>query len=103
MNKVGDARHLAVENEILAEKAAALGDAAKRVEAALDALRASEADEEREKRIDAAADAVWGFLVQRELMGLRDREAIVAYYQIPLVVMNRAGSIRGSRKGETQR
>ncbi|HEV2080266.1 MAG TPA: DUF6665 family protein [Allosphingosinicella sp.] len=103
MSKVGDARHLAVENEILAEKAAALGDAAKRVEGALAALRATEAGEERERRIDAAADAVWGFLVQRELMGLRDREAIVAYYQIPLAVLNRAGSIRGSKKGDAQR
>jgi hypothetical protein len=39
----------------------------------------------------AAADAVWCFLVQREVMGLRDRAAVVAQYAIPREVLNRLG------------
>ena len=39
-----------------------------------------------------AADAVWGFLVQREIMGLRDRAAIIAHYGIPKEVLARLGA-----------
>ena len=39
-----------------------------------------------------AADAVWGFLVQREVMGLRDRAAVVAQYGIPREVLARLGA-----------
>ena len=39
-----------------------------------------------------AADAVWGFLVQREVMGLRDRAAIVAHYGVPREVLARLGA-----------
>jgi hypothetical protein len=91
MKSVGEARHVAVEAEIRGEKAAALGDAAKRVEAALAALRDAGSSAERERLLDEAAQAVWGFLIQRELMGLRDREAIVAHYAIPREVLNRTG------------
>ena len=93
MKSVGEARHVAVEAEIRGEKAAALGDAARRVEAALAALTRTDGPE-RERLLDEAAQAVWGFLIQRELMGLRDREAIIAYYDIPREVLNRTGIIR---------
>jgi hypothetical protein len=98
MRSVGEARHVAVEAEIRGEKAAALGDAAKRVEAALASLQAIGPDE-RERLLDEAAEAVWGFLIQRELMGLRDREAIVAYYDVPHEVLNRTGIIRKNEGG----
>jgi hypothetical protein len=94
MKSVGEARHLAVEAEIRGEKAAALGDAARRVEVALAALRSAPEGTERERLLDEAGQTVWGFLIQRELMGLRDREAIIAYYDIPREVLNRAGIIR---------
>jgi hypothetical protein len=94
VKSVGEARHVAVESEIRGEKAAALGDAARRVEAALAAIRRELSDADRDRLLDEAAEAVWGFLIQRELMGLRDREAIIAYYDIPREVLNRTGIIR---------
>ena len=42
--------------------------------------------------LKTAADAVWCFFVQREVMGLRDRAQIVADYQIPREVMVRLGA-----------
>ena len=94
MRSVGEARHQAIEAEIRGEKAAALGDAARRVETALAALRGAEPGEAREHFLDKASSAVWGFLIQRELMGLRDREAIIAYYDIPAEVLHRTGAIK---------
>jgi hypothetical protein len=55
------------------------------------ALRAHEG-EGRAQVLKAAADAVWCFLVQREVLGLRDRAAIVAQYDIPREVMVRLGA-----------
>ena len=77
--------------ELLQEQAASLGQAGRKVEKALAALREHEG-EGRAEVLKAAADAVWGFLVQREVMGLRDRAAIVAQYGIPREVMNRIGA-----------
>jgi len=77
--------------ELLQEQAASLGLAGRKVEKALAALREHEG-EGRAEVLKAAADAVWGFLVQREIMGLRDRTAIVAQYGIPREVMNRIGA-----------
>jgi hypothetical protein len=62
------------------------------VEKALAALRDHTGGEGRAELVKAAADAVWGFLVQREVMGLRDRAAIVAEYGIPREVLNRIGA-----------
>ena len=77
--------------ELLQEQAASLGQSGRKVEKALAALREHEG-EGRAEVLKAAADAVWGFLVQREIMGLRDRNAIVAQYGIPREVMNRIGA-----------
>jgi hypothetical protein len=77
--------------ELLQEQAASLGLAGRKVEKALAALREHEG-EGRAEVLKAAADAVWGFLVQREVMGLRDRAAIVAEYGVPREVMNRIGA-----------
>jgi hypothetical protein len=86
--ETGDA---AFRYELLQEQAASLGLAGRKVERALAALREHEG-EGRAEVLKAAADAVWGFLVQREVMGLRDRAAIVAEYGIPREVMNRIGA-----------
>src|SRR5262245_38011409 len=69
--------------ELLEEQAAALGRTGRKAEAALAALKAHEGSEGRAELVKAAADAVWSFLVQREVLGLRDRAAIVAQYAIP--------------------
>ena len=78
--------------ELLQEQAASLGQSGRKVEAALAALHQHPAGEGRAEVLKAAADAVWGFLVQREIVGLRDRAAIVAQYGIPREVMNRIGA-----------
>ena len=46
----------------------------------------------RSALVKAAADAVWGFLVQREVMGLRDRTQVIAHYAIPREVLARIGA-----------
>jgi hypothetical protein len=81
-----DAADAAINAEIIGEQAAALGRVGRKAEAALAALKAHEGDG-RAAVLKAAADAVWCFFVQREVMGLRDRAQIVAAYQIPREVM----------------
>ena len=80
--------------ELLAEQAAALGRAGRRVEEALVALNAGPEDDRaaREPLLKAAADAVWGFFVQRELCGLRDQDQVIADYAIPRAVLVRLGA-----------
>jgi hypothetical protein len=91
------ARRLGVETgdavlryELLEEQASSLGRAGRKVEQALAAL-ASHDGEGREVVLKTAADAVWGFFVQREIMGMRDRAAVIAHYAIPREVLNRLG------------
>lgn len=91
MKSVGEARHAAVEAEIRGEIASALGDSARRMERALAALRE---EPTAEQLLDEAADAVWGFFIQRELMGLRDREQVISDYAIPRAVLNRTGMMK---------
>ena len=76
--------------EILEEQAAALGRGGEKLERALAALRAC--PEGRVDALKAAADAAWCFFVQREVMGLRDRAAIVEQYAIPREVLVRIGA-----------
>ena len=92
------ARRLGVETgeavlryELIEEQAHSLGRMGCKMEAALAALRDHQG-EGRPEALKAAADAVWAFLVQREVLGLRDRAAIVAQYAIPREVLNRLGA-----------
>ncbi|WP_337186906.1 DUF6665 family protein [Phenylobacterium sp.] len=78
--------------ELLEEQAGSLGRAGRKVEAALAALAAHPGGEGRAAALKAACDAVWGFLVQREVMGLRDRAAVIAHYAIPREVLARLGA-----------
>ena len=93
------ARRLGVETgeailryELLEEQAQSLGRAGRKVEAALAALRDHPGGEGRAALLKTAADAVWGFFVQREVMGLRDRAAVIAQYGIPREVLARLGA-----------
>ena len=86
-----EAADVALQSEIAQEQAAALGRMGRKAEAALAALRAHEG-EGRAEVLKKAADAVWCFFVQREVMGLRDRAQIIADYQIPREVMVRLGA-----------
>lgn len=86
-----DTGEAALRYELVEEQAATLGRVGRKAEAALAALRAHEG-EGRAEVLKAACDAVWCFLVQREVMGLRDRARIVADYDIPREVMVRLGA-----------
>jgi hypothetical protein len=81
--------------EILAEQASSLGSAGRRVEAALAKIREHDAGEypgtAREVLLSEAAYAVWSFLVQRELMGLRHQAEVIRQYEIPKEVLYRVG------------
>ena len=77
--------------ELVEAQAVSLGRTGRKAEAALEALRAHEG-EGRAEVLKAACDAVWCFLVQREVLGLRDRAAIVRQYDIPAEVMARLGA-----------
>lgn len=85
-----DTGEAALRYELVEEQAATLGRVGRKAEAALAALREHEG-EGRDQVLKAACDAVWCFLVQREVMGFRDRTRIVADYQIPKEVMARLG------------
>jgi hypothetical protein len=87
----GEAADVALRHEIVEEQAAALGRMGRKAEAALAALRAHEG-EGRAEVLKKAADAVWCYFVQREVMGLRDRAQVIADYQIPREVLVRLGA-----------
>jgi hypothetical protein len=86
-----DTGEAALRYELVEEQAATLGRVGRKAETALAALRDHEG-EGRDLVLKAASDAVWCFLVQREVMGFRDRTRIVADYQIPKEVMARLGA-----------
>jgi hypothetical protein len=77
--------------ELLQEQAASLGRMGEKLEAALAALRLAD-DIARPAALKSAADACWCFFVQRDVMGLRDRAAVIAHYAIPREVLNRIGA-----------
>jgi len=82
--------------EIRAEQAASLGRGGRDVGAALRRLRdfdaAGSGPTPRADLVAAAADVVWGFLIHRELCGLRDRDAVIRDYAIPAEVLCRLGA-----------
>ena len=83
-----------VHGEILAEQAASLGRAGAKLEAALQRLKAFDANQiksDRQALVGAAANAAWAFFVQRDVMGLRDQDKVIAHYDIPGEVLCRIG------------
>ncbi|QRM31597.1 DUF6665 family protein [Microvirga sp. VF16] len=90
-----------LEYELQGQKAQTLGALGAQVEQALAALRAfdagthgSDRDHRRVALLDEAADRVWVFMIQRELCGLRNWEAVVRDYSIPREVLNRVGQVK---------
>lgn len=79
-------------HEILAEQAASLGRAGRRVEATLARLREEGEGEERTALLKAAAEAVHAYFIQRELCGLRRHDAAIREYDIPRAVLARLGA-----------
>ncbi len=83
-----------LDHEIAGEKAASLGRAGDAVERALARLADPDAlaAEGRDALLKTAADAVWSFFVQREVMGLRDQAPAIRHYNIPRAVLVRLGA-----------
>jgi len=85
-----------LEYEIFQEKASNLARMGKRLDEALRALRAhdeaggSPADE-RERLVRAAGEALWYFVVQREVCGFTDTETLIRDLGIPREVRLRMG------------
>src|SRR5689334_15123207 len=84
-------------HEMRAEQASSLGHAGRKVEATLAALRSFDGEPAlRDGLVADAADAVWAFFIQRELMGLRNTAQAIRDYAIPREVLARLGISRGA-------
>jgi hypothetical protein len=82
-----------LEAEVMAEQAAALAYSGRRVETALAALAGSDDAADRPQLLKAAADAVYGFFIQREIIGMRNHTGVIEHYAIPGEVLARLGAV----------
>ena len=89
----GDAAFDMLQHELLAEKAASLGRAGAEVGRRIAALR-EVCPEERDAAVQHAADAVFAFVVQRDLCGLHVHEEALAALGVTREVMARVGARR---------
>jgi hypothetical protein len=88
-----------IEAQFAGEAAASLGLAGRRLRKALDALHKFDAEtnagvRHRKPRGDlvaAAGEAFWGYVVQRELLGLMDADYIAKEYGVPPEVKRAMG------------
>ena len=86
-----------LEYELMSERADSLGRHGLKVEKAIAALGAMDAQTPRERReqlLNDAADAVWAFFIQREICGLRSNRDAIQRYGIPKEVIARLGIVR---------
>lgn len=82
-------------HEVRAEQASSLGHAGRKVEASLRALSDFTGDaSERAALADAAAEAVYAYIVQREVIGLRNTAEVIRDFAVPREVMARLGATR---------
>jgi hypothetical protein len=87
-----------LEYELQSERASALGRNGLKVEDALAKLQGWKEErqtaDQREALLNAAADAVWAFFIQREICGLRNGRDVIQRYGIPGEVLARVGAVR---------
>lgn len=95
-----------LEYEIRQEQAATIGRLARELRDAIDALdafdrrassgkgRPSSRDPQRARLVNAAAYALWSFVVQRECSGFRGTEQVLEDYAVPTEVRAKMGAIR---------
>jgi hypothetical protein len=95
-----------LEYEIRQEQAATIGRLARELRDALDELgsfdrqasggktAADSRDPQRARLVDAAAYALWNFVVQRECSGFRGTEQILKDYGVPVEVRAKMGVMR---------
>lgn len=84
----------ALSHEIAQEQASSLGRAGRRVEEALAKLAAEGGRDASERRalVQEAADAVYAYFIQREIIGLRRHQEVIREYAIPNAVLARLGA-----------
>lgn len=84
-----------LEYELLQEKAATLARLGRRANAALEALKAFDAApgqaDERDELVRAAGEALWYYVIQREVCGFRDGETLLRQLGVPREVRLRMG------------
>ena len=97
----------ALNYEIVQESVATLARLGRGLEQALEALRAFDAAHanggpaaERDPLVAAAGEALWYYVVQREVMGLRDTEVVLRHLGVPREVRMRMG-LNPYRRGDT--
>jgi hypothetical protein len=87
-----------LENELVEERAATLGRLTRIFEEALAAYRSALIDDAgeayRERLCQAAAEALWHFVIQREVCGFRNTESVLREYDVPSAVRFRMGVLR---------
>ena len=84
-----------LQHEIREEQASTIGRLGRELRAALDALGAYDRrDEHRARLVDAAAYALWNFVVQRDCSGFRFTQQILEDYAVPAEVRVRMGAVR---------
>lgn len=80
----------AIEKELQAERASALGEAGRKLEKTLAAFREGETEETR----DELATAVWHYMISRESLSMFDHAAALAIYGVPDRVIARVGILK---------
>lgn len=83
-----------IEQELQGERASALGLAGRRIEATLAALADAADTTPLDDKLDAAATAVWYYMIVRESLRFYDHEAALHHYAVPDRVMARVGVIK---------
>ena len=86
---------LEVELDVRAEIASSLGRAGRRLEQAVGALAAAEewgGEAGRRALVDAAAEALWACVVQREAIGLTDHAGLGEAYGVTSEMWRRMGA-----------
>ena len=80
----------AIERELEGERASALGEAGRKLEAALAELALGETEE----RLDDAAMAAWQYIILRESVRMFDHKAALEVYRVPGKVRARIGVMK---------
>lgn len=88
----------ALQYEILQEKAAVLARLSRKLQASIEALEAfdgaahpASAAAERDALVGAAGEALWYYVIQREVLGLPGTEAVLHELRVPREVRLRMG------------
>jgi len=80
----------AIELELEGERATALGEAGRKLEAALVELALGATED----RLDEAATATWHYIILRESLHMFDHQAALAIYGVPPGVLARVGVVK---------